>query len=155
MSGIAVAPYLWGDVTHPLSPHSVHVTGPEDLAAVGDWSRGELYATVEAADERDRVTVVDYGRDRLYLVADGELDYRAPDPLGRRDPALAVADPLVAAPDGEDVAVEPGEAVTVAPEFDVLVPAFDLEELDEEMLPVEPLRRPTSTGTGAGTGSPM
>lgn len=160
MSGIAVAPYLWGDVTHPLSPHSVHVTGPEDLAAVGDWSRAELYATVEAADERGRVVVVDYGRDRLYLAAEEALEYRAPDPLGRREPALDVEEPLVATPDGdgEAVAVEPATdtdtvTVTVAPEFDVLVPAFDLEELEEDQIPVEPLRRPTSTGTGAG--SPM
>jgi hypothetical protein len=101
------------------------------------------------------VTVIDYGRDRLYLVAEEGLEYDPPDPLGRRDPALAVADPLVATPDGEDVAVEPGEAATVAPEFDVLVPAFDLEELDEDLVPLEPLRRPTSTGTGAGAGSPM
>lgn len=152
VSGLALAPYLWGEVTHPLSPHSVHVAGPEDLAGVAEWSCAELYATVEAADERDRVVVVDYGRSRLYLAPEEDLEYTAPGALGGRKPALAVAAPLVATP-GEPVGVEEGEDVTVSPEFDVLVPAFDLEELEEAPPPVEPLRRPTSTGTG--TGSPM
>lgn len=151
VSGLALGPYLWGQITHPLSPHSLHVTGPDDLTDVAEWSRGELYATVEAADERDRVVVVDYGRSRLYLAREEDLDYTPPGALGGRQPSLAVAEPLIATP-GESVAVEEGESVTVSPEFDVLVPAFDLEEL-EEAPPVEPLRRPTSTGTGAG--SPM
>ena len=152
VSGLALGPYLWGQVTHPLSPHSVHVTGPEDLAGVAEWSRGELYATVEAADERDRVVVVDYGRSRLYLASEEALEYTPPGALGGREPALDVAAPLVATP-GESVTVAEGADVTVSPEFDVLVPAFDLEELEEAPPPVEPLRRPTSTGTGAG--SPM
>jgi len=152
VSGLALGPYLWGQVTHPLSPHSLHVAGPEDLAGVAEWSRSELYATVEAADERDRVVVIDYGRSRLYLAREEDLDYTPPGALGGREPALAVREPLVATP-GESVTVEQGESVTVSPEFDVLVPAFDLEEMEEAPPPVEPLRRPTSTGTG--TGSPM
>ncbi|MFB6219761.1 MAG: hypothetical protein ABEH77_11425 [Halobacteriaceae archaeon] len=142
-----------GDPTAPMSPHSVHVAGPDDLPDAGGWTAAELYAAVEAADRRGRV-VVDYGRERLYLVADADLTYRPPRLLGaRRPPALDVADPLVAetADGAGEVATRAGEAVTVSPEFDLLVPAFELAEAGGDPLP--PVDRRES-GTGAGTGTP-
>lgn len=148
---------LGRDLTDPTSPRSVHVAGPDDLRAVGPWSGTALYATVEAADGLDRVVAVDYDGERLLLAGDVEVEGT---PLSwlRTPPALLVAAPVLAepAPDGTEVTTTVLEADTirVTPPWDVLVPAFDLEEMDEELPPVETARRPSSTGAGAGTGTP-
>jgi len=52
-------------------------------------------------------------------------------------------------PGGEDA---DAASVTVSPAFDVLVPAFDIEEQGEPAAPVE--RHAVETPTGVGTGTP-
>lgn len=142
------------DLTAPRSRHNLHVTGPEDLRDVAGWSRETLYAAVEYADDGgDRVVVLDYGREALYVAAAGDLTYRPPRALGfGAPPALEVDDPLLYDPEAPaDRRTEPTDPVTVSPEFDILVPAFDWEELDEEPLPPVDSRlsgSPTRSGTG-------
>ena len=158
------------DVTAPGSRHSIHVTGSDDLVGVAGWSAEELYRAVKHVDDGSdgpatRTVVIDYGRDRLYAARASALTYRPPRGLGLLDtPALDVADP-------ELLSVDPGaadaegagdgtartgsfESVTVAPEFDVLVPAFDWEEMDVDDLPPPIDYRPSGTAPGAGTGTP-
>ncbi|MFB6112082.1 MAG: hypothetical protein ABEJ35_06060 [Halobacteriaceae archaeon] len=143
------------DLTDPLSMRSIHVTGPDDLRSVGDWSIPALYATVEAADDRGGVVVLDYDEAQLYLseavsVEEGPLGL-----LGHGG-TLAVREPVLAEPtaDGSDVELTPLEttSLTVDPPWDVLVPAFDLEELDDQLPPIETVSRPSPSG--AGTWSP-
>ncbi|PSQ43947.1 hypothetical protein BRD17_05135 [Halobacteriales archaeon SW_7_68_16] len=149
--GLATATLLGLPVTHPLSPHSIQVTETTDLVAVGSWSRADLAATVDAADERDRVVVVDHDRDRLYLAASDALDYRPPGPLGGGPPALDVYDPHVVTIADGTVRTDADDDVTVGPEFDVLVPAYDLAELED---PPPDRFRTVDRPAGAGTGSP-
>jgi len=94
--------------------------------------------------------VLDYGRERLYLARAADLTYVPPRILGlAADPALRVSDPGVFDP--ETGAVEPAASVTVAPEFDVLVPAFDWEEMDDGWEPPRPRRQESPTGTPTGS----
>ncbi|PSP20374.1 hypothetical protein BRC62_00005, partial [Halobacteriales archaeon QH_10_67_13] len=93
------------------------------------------------------------GRERLYLADATGLTYIPPRALGlAADPALQVSDPAVFDP--ETGAVELVASVTVAPEFDVLVPAFDWEEMDDGWEPPRPRRRdsPASSPTGSVVG---
>lgn len=146
------------DVRDPLSLGSIHVTAESDLRAVGPWSRATLYAVVEEAAPLDRVVVLDYGREHLYVAADATRTTDGPALL--TEPRLAVDDPLVAAierrrDDGGVPAVSLRQfrpAVEVTPPFDVLVPAFDLPDDREPPPPTDP--GPTRQPTGHGTGSP-
>ncbi len=138
------------DVTAPRSRHNRHVTREEDLEPVGSWSCEQLSAAVRRADAEGRVVVLDYGRERLYLADATGLTYVPPRGLGlAADPALRVSDPAVFDP--ETGAVELIASVTVAPEFDILVPAFDWEETDDSWEPPRPRRRSSSTGSPAGS----
>jgi hypothetical protein len=137
---------------HPRSRHNIHVRDRTDIEAVGPWSREELYSAVERADSEDGVVVLDYGREQLYLVDRDGLSFRPPDTLGiRDDPELAVADPAVFEPDSGTLRRPRATARVVSPEFDVLVPAFDWELVDEEFEPLDPQyrERPSDTPSGA------
>ncbi len=141
------------DVLDPRSRHNVHVTRAADLDAVGPWSAETLYAAVRRADSEERVVVLDYGRRELYLAAGGELAYEPPQRLGlAAPPALHVAEPYRLDPDRQTAtAIDP---VSVSPEFDILVPAFDWQELsDDDVLPPVD-RRPSQTPAGSGAGTP-
>jgi hypothetical protein len=148
-----VRPFLDADVTAPRSRHNVHVTGPEDLQGIADWSRETLYRAVKFADDGDGgLVVLDYGRSNLYVASAAALDYRGPGALGLgRPPALAVDDPALYDPEGPDA--RPIDPVTVSPEFDILIPAFDPSEMDDDPLPPVDTRD-SSTPTGFGTGTP-
>jgi len=139
------------DVIDPRSRHNVHVTGPEDLQDTGEWSSETLYAAVIRADGDDLVVVLDYGRTALYLATGPDLTYEPPRVLGfAAPPALHVADPALFDPEtGTAESVEP---VVVTPAFDILVPAFDWEEMDEgDVLPPVHTAR---SATGSETGTP-
>ena len=137
------------DVTAPRSRHSVHVTDRGDLVGVGEWSRDALFRAVRAADERDEVVVVDYGRSVLSLAERSALTYRPPRVLGiAAEPALHVASSTRYDPAGPET--DPLGPRVVSPQFDLLVPAFDWTELTEADLPP---RRTTRTGTPRGTGA--
>jgi len=122
---------------------------------VAGWSRDTLYEAVKFADGEDRVVVLDYGRERLYVADGADLAYHPPRALGLgAPPALEVAEPLLYDPDApERRRTEPHESVRVSPEFDVLVPAFDWEDRGEEPLPPVD-SRPTGSASRLGTGSP-
>lgn len=136
---------------HPRSRHNVHVRDRSDIEAVGPWSREELYGAVERADGEDRVVVLDYAREQLYLVGRDDLSFRPPGALGiGPDPQLVVTDPAVFDPKAGTVRRSRATARVVSPEFDVLVPAFDWEVVDEEFEPLEPEYRERSTGTPSG-----
>jgi hypothetical protein len=145
-------PLLDTDVTAPRSRHSVHVTDRRDLVDVDDWSRDALFRAVRAADERDEVVVVDHGRSLLYLAERSTLTYRPPRLLRiAADPVLYVTSPTRYKPTGP--ATEPLDSRVVSPQFDILIPAFDWEDLTEADLPPRRATRQTAPG-GAGTGSP-
>lgn len=147
------AHHVDADVLDPRSRHNLHVTGPGDLqdVRIGEWSGETLFAAVKRADEADSVVVLDHGRTALYLADGADLAYDPPRVLGlTAPPALHVAGADRYDP-GTD-RTEPVGTVTVSPEFDVLIPAFDWEEMDEDdvLPPVDrvPSRSPTGTGTG-------
>lgn len=143
------------DVTDPRSRHNIHVTAKEDLRGVGEWSRETLYQSVRFADrnsDRDFVVVLDYQRPAMYLTPGTALRYEPPRVLGvAAPPALHVRDPHRYDPDGPTAtSVHP---VTVSPKFDILVPAFEWNDLDEQDV-IPPIDRRSSrspTGTGSGT----
>lgn len=141
------------DVTAPASRHNLHVTRRDDLEATGPWSTETLYRAVKRADEGESdVVVLDYARSNLYLAASSKLTYTPPKGLGfAAPPALAVVDPRRFDPDA--LTTEPHDSVTVSPEFDILVPAFDWEELSEDDIlpPMDTRRTPAPTGTQTGT----
>lgn len=137
---------------HPRSRHNLHVRDRSDIEAVGPWNREDLYSAVERAEREDGVVVLDYGREQLYLVGRDGVSFRPPDTLGLRDdPELVVTDPAVFDPEAGTVRRPRATARVVSPEFDVLVPAFDWEVVDEEFEPLEPeyRERPSDTPTGA------
>lgn len=143
------------DLLDPRSRHNIHVSTKDDLRAIPPWSQDVLYQAVRAADaQSDHVVVVDYGRAHLYVVATNDLSYDPPEALGlRTPPVLHVTDPTRFDPDGPTLV--PHQSVTVSPEFDILVPAFDWDELgQDELLPPidhQPTESPSSTGTGSPT----
>lgn len=142
-------PIVPRDITAPRSRHNRHITRKEDLEPVGSWSRDQLYEAVERADAEERLVVLDYSRERLYLARATDLTYVPPRILGlAADPALRVSDPGVFDP--ETGAVEPTVSVTVAPKFDILVPAFDWETADD-WEPPRPRRQESPTGTPTGS----
>ena len=152
-------------VVAPASRHSIHVTDPSDLTGVEEWSRETLYRAVKFADEGEaaddatvRVVVLDYARYALYLARAAGLRYEPPRTLGlAADPVLYVTDPQElepTAPDWPAAREHEATSVAVSPQFDVLVPAFDWSELDEDDLPPEVTYRSSTSSSGAGTGTP-
>jgi len=146
------------DVTVPGSRHSVHVTGPDDLAGIAGWSRETLYRAVKFVDDGDpddtasRTVVLDYGRGNLYAAAASDLTYEPPRGLGLLEaPSLHVAAPDLLDPEGPET--DPFHPVTVSPEFDVLVPAFDWEEMDLDDLPPPVDLESSDAPAGAGVGT--
>lgn len=141
------------DLLAPESRHNIHVTDEADLRGIEGWSRETLYAAVKAADDgEDGCVVLDYDRAALYLTSGADLTYHPPRAFGLADPpALEVAAGLVYDPD--DGAVDPlADAVMVSPRFDILVPAFDWEDLDEDDL-LPPVERYTTTPSDLPTGA--
>lgn len=155
------------DVRDPLSLGSVHVTEETDLRGVGPWPRSTLYAVVEEAATLERIVVLDYEPEQLYVAADAEhTNGLVPltEPLLRvEDPLLAFVDGGGAARTGQNHSISDSQPsvslrefrseLEVPPPFDVLVPAFDLPEDDEPLPPTRPrpTRRPTGHGTGTST----
>lgn len=126
------------DVTAPRSRHNLHVTERADLVGIGPWSAEQLYAAVQRAEDETGVVVLDYRREQLYLVGHDDVTYLPPSALGFGDePGLRVEDPQRYDPDNDSIARVRLESVTVTPEFDILVPAFDWEEPDEYWEPPE------------------
>lgn len=140
------------DVLDPRSRHNRHVTARDDIDAVPPWSVEELYRAVVAADRQadDVVVILDYSRSNLYLVVSSAIEYEPPAMLGiGSPPVLQVIDPLRFDPEAN--AAVPHVSVLVAPEFDILVPAFDWDEItDDDVLPPITIR-PTESPTGTGT----
>lgn len=139
------------DVTAIGSRHVIYVTEPADLADVAGWPAETLFSVVEAADPLDRLVVLDYGRERLYAAADVAFD--RPTVFGLIEPGeLTVEDPLlVDLADGIEFR-EHERTVTVAPEFDVLVPAFEWVDEEVELLPPTDRRdRPSPSPHGTPT----
>lgn len=156
------------DVRDPLSLGSVHVTEQTELRAAGPWSSATLHAVVEEAAPLDRLVVLDYGRENIYVAADASRSAHGLVPL--TEPVLGVEEPLLALVgdyhgDSSVQTVANGgtrseitlhqfrQAVEVTPPFDVLVPAFDLQETQEPPPPTDP--GATRQPTGHGTGTPM
>ncbi|MEZ3162729.1 hypothetical protein ABNG03_16680 [Halorubrum sp. RMP-47] len=140
------------DVLNPRSRNNVHVTRAADLDPVGPWSRETLYAAVRRADSEERVVVLDYGRREIYLTAGAGIAYEPPQGLGLASPpTLHVAEPHRFAPGQRAAtAIDP---VDVAPEFDILVPAFDWDEIDDDDVLPPVHRRPSGTSAGSGAGT--
>ncbi|MES3518447.1 MAG: hypothetical protein PPP58_12370 [Natronomonas sp.] len=139
-------------VTAPESRHNLHVTGEADLIDIGPWSSKQLYTAVEAADSGDDIVVLDYGRETLYLVGEGDVSYVPPAALGfAESPGLRVEEPRTYDPDSRTTGRTRVDSLVVSPEFDILVPAFDWEEPDEEWEPPELdyRERPSETSSGA------
>jgi len=139
------------DVTDPRSRHNLHVTERADLTDIGPWSADQLYRAVERADTEDSVVVLDYGREQLYLVDRDSVAYLPPAALGfAEEPGLQVTDPRRYNPDGDTLVRGRRASVTVTPEFDILVPAFDWEEPDEYWEPPELVSTERSTDSPSG-----
>ena len=140
------------DLLDPRSRHNIHVTSRSDLRDIHEWSQDTLYQAVSAADTEDNIVVLDYGRTNIYLVGEEELEYQPPEILGvRTPPALRISSSRQFDPEGPKIV--PNQSVVVSPEFDILVPAFDWDGLDEEDILPPTDRTPSSTSTGAGTGT--
>jgi len=140
------------DVTDPMSRHNLHVTQQEDLIDIGPWSQEQLWAAVQRADAGDDIVVLDYGRKQLYLVDDDDVAYLPPSALGLADEAgLQARDPRTYDPERDAVAKARVESVTVAPEFDMLIPAFGWTEIDDNWEPPELdyQERPSGSPSGA------
>lgn len=142
------------DVTAPQSRHNIHVTSRDDLRGVGEWTGETLYEAVRFADSNgDFVVILDYRQRALYLAPGTGLQYEPPRGLGvAAPPVLHVRDPHLYDPAGPTAtAIAP---LTVSPKFDILVPAFDWNELDEQdvLPPID--RRGSRSPTGSGTGTP-
>lgn len=156
------------DVHDPLSLGSVHVTEETDLPAAGPWPSATLHAVVEEAAPLDRIVVLDYARENIYVAVDASRSSHGLVPL--TEPVLTVEDPLLAiigdyqGDSSARTAVNGGthaeitldqfrQTVEVTPPFDVLVPAFDRPDTQEPPPPTDP--GPTRQPTGHGTGTPM
>jgi hypothetical protein len=140
------------DVTDPMSRHNLHVTGESDLIAIGPWSSEQLYAAVERADAEDGIVVLDYGREQLYLLDADDVRYLPPTALGFGDSSgLELHQPRQYDPETGNLGRVRVDSLTVAPEFDILVPAFDWTEPDEHWEPPELTyqERPSDSPSGA------
>ena len=134
-----------------MSRHNLHVTAESDLVGVGPWTADQLYAAVERADSVDSAVVLDYGRETLYLVAPEGVVYLPPTALGFGDqPGLELDEPRRYDPDADTLGRVRVESVTVAPEFDILIPAFDRSEPDEYWEPPELEYRDQSSNSPFG-----
>jgi hypothetical protein len=140
------------DVTAPMSRHNLHVTQKGDLIDIGPWSQTQLWAAVQRADDDGSIVVLDYGREQLYLVDTDDATYLPPTALGFADsPGLRVREPRTYDPERGTVSRARVDTRTVAPEFDILIPAFDWTEPDDQWEPpeLEYRERPTDTPSGA------
>lgn len=139
------------DVTAPMSRHNLHVTQKSDLIGIGPWSQNQLWAAVERADDEGSIVVLDYGREQLYLVDTDDTTYLPPSALGfAESPGLRVHEPRTYDPERGTVGRARVETRTVAPEFDILVPAFDWTEPDDQWEPPELEYRERATDSPSG-----
>lgn len=139
-------------VTDPESRHNLHVTQTGDLIDIGPWSQDQLCAAVKRAESADAIVVLDYGRERLYLVGSADVEYLPPKRLGLSDaPGLRVTQPRIYHPDTGHLGRVRVQSLIVSPEFDILIPAFDWDEPDDEWWPPELRYRdqPSTTPSGA------
>ncbi len=141
------------DITDPQSRHNIHVTARSDLCDVGEWSVETLYQAVKAADAGDdHAAVLDYDRSQIYIAATDDLTYHPPEALGfESPPTLEITSPKQFLPEKPKLVAH--EPVTIAPEFDILIPAFDWDELSEDDILPPTQRRPSDSPTGTGTGT--
>lgn len=138
-------------VTDPMSRHNLHVTDRSDLIDIGPWSQDQLFAAVERADSEDGAIVLDYDREQLYLADTDDLAYLPPTALGiADDPGLRIDQPRAYDPESRSVGRVRVESVTVSPEFDILIPAFDWTEPDDEWEPPELDYRDRPSGSPSG-----
>jgi hypothetical protein len=134
-----------------MSRHNLHVTAESDLVDIGPWSSEQLYAAVQQADEKGSLVVLDYGREQLYLAGHDDVHYLPPTALGFGDSSgLEVSQPRRYDPESGSLGRVRVESVTVAPEFDILVPAFDWTEPDEHWEPPELEYREQPSGSPSG-----
>jgi hypothetical protein len=139
------------DVTDPMSRHNLHVIAESALVDIGPWAADQLHAAVERADDEDAVVILDYGREVLYLVDSDNVAYVPPTALGFGDePGLEVEEPRPYDPDTDTLGRVRVESATVAPEFDILIPAFDWSEPDEYWEPPEFEYRDQPSGSPSG-----
>ena len=102
---------------------------------------------VERADDEDAV-VVDYGRALLYLVDQANVTSVPPRRLKLSgEPGLRVQTPAVYDPETDVVSGLDVDERLVAPEFDVLILAFDWETQNEDSMPTEPEYRERPSGS--------
>lgn len=146
------------EITDARSRHNIHVTRRDDIEPVDPWSRDTLYAAVKRADKAAAVVVLDYGREQLWLAAPDDLTYVPPAAVGRgfgTDPGLIVEEPRLFDPASGTLRRSRASSREITPEFDILIPAFDWEELDESVLPPEVNlhQQPTDSSTGTPSGS--
>lgn len=140
-----------GAVTDPQSRHNLHVTRHTDLINIGPWSRDQLYSAVQLADAENEAVVLDYGREQLYLAAPDKIHYLSPTAFGLADaPGLRVDQPRLYDPDSERIRRSRVQSVTVSPEFDILIPAFDWTEPDTQWEPPGLDYREQPIGTPSG-----
>lgn len=138
-------------VTAPTSRHNLHVTQESDLIGIGPWSKEQLYAAVERADTGDKLVVLDYGREQLYLAESDDVRYLQPTALGLAEaPGLWVGDPQPYNPDDGTVGRVRADSLVVSPAFDILIPAFEWPEPDDEWDPPELEYRERESDTPAG-----
>jgi hypothetical protein len=139
------------DVTDPMSRHNLHVTAESDLVDIGPWTADQLRTAVTRADSEAGVIVLDYGRETLYLVDSDDITYLPPTALGFGDqPGLEVAEPRRYDPETDALGRVRVESVTVAPRFDILIPAFNWTEPDEHWEPPEFDYRDRPSGSPSG-----
>lgn len=146
-----MAPRERTSVTAPESRHNLHVRRESDLLGIGPWSKEQLYAAVERADTEGEAVVLDYGHGRLYLAETGHITYLPPTALGFAGaPGIRVKAPRTYDPDDDCVGRTRVGSVTVSPEFDILIPAFEWPEPDDEWEPPELDYRERPSGSPAG-----
>jgi hypothetical protein len=134
-----------------MSRHNLHVTAESDLVDIGPWSSEQLYAAVERADGEGCLVVLDYGRERLSLVGHDDVRYLPPTALGFGDsPGVEVTRPRPYDPETGHLGRVRVESVTVAPTFDILVPAFDRSEPDAHWEPPELAYQDQPSGSPSG-----
>jgi hypothetical protein len=147
-----VTPRDAAEVTAPASRHNLHVTERSDLLGIGPWLQDQLWAAVERADREGELVVLDYGREQLSLVATEDVTYLPPSVLGFAESGgLRVREPRTYDPDRAAVSKPRVESRVIAPEFDILIPAFDWPEPDEQWEPpeLEYRERPSDSPSGA------
>jgi hypothetical protein len=138
-------------VTAPESRHNLHVTRKGDLIDIGPWSQDQLWAAVERADREAEVVVLDHGREQLLLVGADDVTYLPPSALGcGEEPGRRGREPRAYDPERGTVGRPRVETRTVGPQFDILIPALDWTEPDDQWEPPELEYRDRPTGSPSG-----